>query len=239
MVWVYLFFPKFEAMKTNLIAILTGVSVVVLVSVSFISILKSAASEKTWIVAKGYRISEDVNGLQGPVAIAFLNLPGSKPEDPLYLVTELRGTIKVILNNRQVRKFGQLQGVHQPTHVLPDPRGAYGLHGLCLSRDDEYLFTTSVYRHENKLKNKITRWESDSSPKWLRGKPVAELSVPFENGQADSGHSGLPRWHNNNRRNEKPDIRYGRGESAGALDSLQGWPWRAARSLGHTQKIRA
>ena len=190
MVWVYLFFPKFEAMKTNLIAILTGVSVVVvLVSVSFISILKSATSEKTWIVAKGYRISEDVSGLQGPVAIAFLNMAGSKPEDPLYLVTELRGTIKVILNNRQVRKFGELQGVHKATHVLPNYRGAYGLHGLCLSRDDEFLFTTSVYSHGNKLKNKITRWESDSFPKWLRGKPVAELSIPFENGQVDFGHS--------------------------------------------------
>jgi hypothetical protein len=58
-----------------------------------------------WEVAPGFSISQDSEGFHLPSAIAFVPEPGSRPDDPLYFVTELRGKIKVVTNNRAVHTF--------------------------------------------------------------------------------------------------------------------------------------
>ncbi len=60
-----------------------------------------------WAVADGFTIVEDTTGYHFPSAIAFVPEPGPDPKDPLYFVTELRGTLKVVTNDRSIFTFAE------------------------------------------------------------------------------------------------------------------------------------
>ncbi|MCI0481371.1 MAG: hypothetical protein L0213_07270, partial [Candidatus Dadabacteria bacterium] len=49
----------------------------------------------------------DTEGYSFPTSIAFVPEPGSGPRDPLYFVTELRGRVKVVTNDRSVHTFAE------------------------------------------------------------------------------------------------------------------------------------
>src|SRR3954471_11903935 len=52
---------------------------------------------QSWMVLQpGYAVEVVASGFQLPVNIAFLPNPGLQPSDPLFYVTELYGTIKVV-----------------------------------------------------------------------------------------------------------------------------------------------
>ncbi len=51
---------------------------------------------KDWAVADGVSLTRDTTGYSLPSAIAFVPDPGPAPADPLYFVTELGGTVKVV-----------------------------------------------------------------------------------------------------------------------------------------------
>src|SRR5690606_4660665 len=74
----------------------------------------------------------------------FVPEPGPEPDAPLYFVTELRGTIKVVTNDRTVRTFATV-----PTVGFQDVelRGSsqQGLAGLCLDPRRGHVFVTFTY----------------------------------------------------------------------------------------------
>ncbi|HJX88208.1 MAG TPA: hypothetical protein VJ277_11660, partial [Gemmatimonadales bacterium] len=58
-----------------------------------------------WALAEGFTLRRDAQGFRFPTAIAFVPRPGPGPKDPLYFVTEIGGTIKVVTNDRTVSNF--------------------------------------------------------------------------------------------------------------------------------------
>lgn len=98
-----------------------------------------------WAVAEGLALDRDTEGYQLPTAIAFVPQPGTGPKDPLYFVTELRGKVKVVTQDRSVYTFAQDFLQSQPLKELPEFAGETGLAGICLAPKQGYVFVTFAY----------------------------------------------------------------------------------------------
>jgi glucose/arabinose dehydrogenase len=98
-----------------------------------------------WAIADGLTISRELGGFSLPSSITFVPQPGSAPEDPLYFVTELRGRVKVVANDRTVHTFADNSYIFVPEEELPSGRGQGGQGGLCLDPANGYVFVTFMY----------------------------------------------------------------------------------------------
>jgi hypothetical protein len=129
--------------------------------------LSSPADEKfdwrsDWSLKENFDISIDTEGYRFPTAIAFVPNPGNEPKDPLYFVTELRGKVKVVTNDRTVFTFAEDFFTFKPLEELPSQSGEIGLAGICLDPENGYLFVTFVYQdNSNVLRNNIVRFQSE------------------------------------------------------------------------------
>jgi glucose/arabinose dehydrogenase len=139
-----------------------------------------------WAVDEGFAVEIDTEGYQFPTAIAFVPNPGRNPQDPLYFVTELRGRVKVVTNDRTVYTFAENFVQFTPKEELPSEQGAGGLAGICLAPEHGYVFVTFIYQDENKiLRNNIVRFQSE--PDVFSLKPTSqidftEIFFPYESG---------------------------------------------------------
>jgi hypothetical protein len=114
-----------------------------------------------WIVEEGFALAIDADGFEFPSAIAFVPEPGREPRDPLYFVTELRGSIKVVTNDRTVHTFADAFFDFEPEAELPAGKGQAGLAGICLEPERGYVFVTFAYHDEaGILRNNIARFGS-------------------------------------------------------------------------------
>jgi hypothetical protein len=114
-----------------------------------------------WAVQSGYTLSIDTEGYQFPTAIAFVPQPGLGPKDPLYYVTELRGKVKVVTNDRSIYTFAEDFFQLAPAKELPSPEGEIGQAGICLDPKHGYVFVTFAYQDvDGVLRNNIVRLSS-------------------------------------------------------------------------------
>ncbi|NJN15543.1 MAG: PQQ-dependent sugar dehydrogenase [Oscillochloris sp.] len=114
-----------------------------------------------WAVAEGFTMEPDSSGYSLPAAIAFVPEPGPDPKDPLYFVTELRGKLKVVTNDRSVYTFAENFLKFVPEEELPAGRGQGGEAGLCLDPPHGYIFATFLYTNDNgSLRNNIVRYST-------------------------------------------------------------------------------
>src|SRR5687768_12802598 len=60
-----------------------------------------------WAAAPGFAVSIDTKDYEYPTSIAFVPDPGEGPKDALYFVTELKGRVKVVTNDRSVYTFAE------------------------------------------------------------------------------------------------------------------------------------
>lgn len=127
-----------------------------------------------WAVSEGFGLQIDTEGYQFPTAIAFVPNPGTGPQDPLYFVTELRGQIKVITNDRSIHTFAENFFQLQPEQELPEAEGETGLAGICLAPENGYVFVTFAYQDaEGVLRNNVIRFESQ--PQTFSLEPSGQL----------------------------------------------------------------
>lgn len=145
-----------------------------------------ATGTSNWKAPEGYKIQIDSSGWSLPVDIEFVKNPQSHPKAPLYYVTELRGRIKVVSQDRSVFLYADQVEDLRPTKELPDVKGQFGLTGLCLDEDKGHLYVTTVYRKGGLLFNKIMRFGSGDGKLGLQGKKEWEMVKLFE-----SDHSGV------------------------------------------------
>ena len=119
-----------------------------------------ASAPDLWEVSEGLSLRTDATGFHLPSAIAVVPHPGSGPKSPRYFVTELRGTVKVVTNDRSVYTFAQNFIDHRPAAELPEMEGESGLAGICLDPARGFVFVTFVY-HDSAgvLRNDIARFE--------------------------------------------------------------------------------
>jgi hypothetical protein len=104
-----------------------------------------------WAVAEGLGLHRDAEGFHLPTAIAFVPKPGLGPKDPLYFVTELRGKVKVVTNDRSVYTFAEGFLPSRPREELPEFAGETGSAGICLDPKQGYVFVTFAYQDSSPL----------------------------------------------------------------------------------------
>lgn len=140
----------------------------------------SEAWMKDWAVRDNFKVSVDAEGFQFPSAIAFVPNPGDGPDDPLYFVTELRGKVKVVTNDRTVHTFAEDFFRLKPEEELPSFSGETGLAGICLDPENGYVFVTFAYQDENNiLRNNMVRFESEPGTFSLKAKSATPFTDIF------------------------------------------------------------
>lgn len=113
-----------------------------------------------WEVRTGFSLTVDTLGYNFPTSIAFVPNPGTNPNSPLYFVTELQGTLKVVTNDRNVITYAK---DFIPLSTDTDVRTVqdqFGMAGLCLAPEFGYLFITYAYRdNDGNIRNGVIRFE--------------------------------------------------------------------------------
>lgn len=115
-----------------------------------------------WEVESGSRLEVDAGNFMLPASMAFVPDPGPNPDDPLYFVAELRGTIKVVTRDRSVHVFATDVTNFRPPVEFPagGSDAEAGLAGICLAPDEGYVFVTFAHREDGWLRNRISRFSS-------------------------------------------------------------------------------
>ncbi|MDA0347754.1 MAG: PQQ-dependent sugar dehydrogenase [Verrucomicrobia bacterium] len=135
-----------------------------------------------YAVAEGFRLEIDSQGYRFPTAIAFVPNPGTNPDSPLYFVTEIRGRLMVVSNDRTVRTFAEDFFKLEPVLELPEVAGEIGMAGLCLEPENGYIFVSYAYEDEAGLyRNGISRFQSEPGVFSLQPTSRKELAPIFKN----------------------------------------------------------
>ncbi|MGD9689223.1 MAG: PQQ-dependent sugar dehydrogenase [Phycisphaerales bacterium] len=92
----------------------------------------------------GYRVEVVATGFQLPVNIAFVPNPSPAADAPLYYVTELYGTIKVVLRNGVVQDYATNLLNFNPTGNFPGS-GEQGVAGVVVDPVNGDLIATMLY----------------------------------------------------------------------------------------------
>lgn len=142
----------------------------------------------SWAVQPGYALETDSAGFELPTALAVVPSPGSAPDDPLYFVAELKGTIKVVTNDRGVHVFGTVPTLGTQDEGLGGSSQS-GLAGLCLDAERGYLFATYTGPDEGGvLRNRIARFASEPGRFGLEAEEVRRMLPLLGEVQAAPAH---------------------------------------------------
>lgn len=124
------------------------------------SIQQAPPLHELWSVPPGFALDRVVDGLYLPVNIAFVPEPGPEPEDPLYYIAELYGTIKVVQNNGQVDTYADNLLNFDPTGTFPGS-GEQGVIGIAVQPVTGDVFVSTAYADaEIGMANKVVRFAS-------------------------------------------------------------------------------
>jgi len=142
-----------------------------------------------WALADGFTLRRDAEGFRFPTSIAFVAHPGHAPSDPLYFVTELQGTIKVVTNDRTVHTFAS-DVMPKPTQdTLPGYSGEVGLAGICLEPVHGYVFATFAYADSTGvLRNGFARFQTTVGRFGLVPSSKVVFTGPFQGDVAAVSH---------------------------------------------------
>ena len=142
-----------------------------------------------WGVPEGFAIEAHTQGYALPSAIAFIPDPGDGPKDPLYFVTELRGVIKVVTNDRSVYTFAQDFFPVDPEQGMAVYSDEFGLAGICLDPENGYVFVTYAYRSGGKkMRNNVARFETAPGTFSLEPKGMMDFREVFFPFTTDASH---------------------------------------------------
>ncbi|MGH2582843.1 MAG: PQQ-dependent sugar dehydrogenase, partial [Anaerolineales bacterium] len=144
--------------------------------------------KRNWGVVEGFSIEIDTEGYDLPSAIAFIPEPGAGPKDPLYFVTELRGTIKVVTNDRTVYTFAENFFETDPQVGLDVTSHEYGMAGICLAPEEGYVFVSYTYLQNGKLYNAIARFETRPGTFAVEYSDITYFTELFEDFPTDVSH---------------------------------------------------
>jgi glucose/arabinose dehydrogenase len=149
----------------------------------------SRGPEQDWATEAGFTLEVDTEGFDFPTALAFVPDPGPDPEDPLYFVTELGGTVKVVTNDRSVFVFAR--DLFRPGDVSPLPAidGETGLAGICLDPPTGYVFVTFAFPDSSgALRNNIVRLSSAPGTFAITAGEQVEFRDVFAGAEAAVSH---------------------------------------------------
>jgi len=109
----------------------------------FVKLARGA--DTPWRVADSqYRVERVVTGLQLPVNLAFVPSPLPDADAPLFYITELYGTIRVVLRDGTLRDYATGLLNFNPIGSFPGS-GEHGTVGTAVDPDTGDLFVATVY----------------------------------------------------------------------------------------------
>lgn len=108
----------------------------------FSTLARAAATSFTALQA-GFVVEQVAGDFQLPTNIAFVPNPGPNPHDPLFYVTELYGTIKVVTRDFSVSNYATGLLNFNPTGNFPGS-GEQGLAGIVVDPSTGDIFATRV-----------------------------------------------------------------------------------------------
>lgn len=145
--------------------------------------------QKDWALQRGFNIEIDSQGFQFPTSIAFVPNPGPDPKDPLYFVTELKGRVSVVSNDRTVSTFAEDFFSLRPDRVVPKIDEEVGMGALCLDPEHGYVFVTFSYHdRDNILRNNVARFQSSPGTFSLSPSDLVDFSEIFAPYQSIPSH---------------------------------------------------
>ncbi len=124
------------------------------------SFLFAQASE--WEVTPGFVVEQVASDLHLPVNIAFMPNPRFDSGAPHFYVSELYGSIKVVLRNGDVLSYASDLLNFNPTGSFPGS-GETGLIGLSVDSNGDLTATTAFQDAQFGFKNRVIHIFSDSS----------------------------------------------------------------------------
>ncbi|MFP8874992.1 MAG: PQQ-dependent sugar dehydrogenase, partial [Myxococcota bacterium] len=144
-----------------------------------------------WALAPGFALETDATGFELPSAIAFVPNPGPDPQDPLYFVTELRGRIKVVSNDRRVHTFAEdffsLESMSDfaQSERLPE----MGMAGIALDEETGYVFVSFSYHDaDGNVKFNIARFQTEPGTFSLKPAGRTDFTDIFSDHPGDDSH---------------------------------------------------
>ena len=108
------------------------------------SILARGSPVPWSVIQPGFRVELVATGFQLPINITFIPNPGNEPDDPLFYVTELYGTIKVVSNDGTVSDYATGLLNFNPTGNFPGS-GEQGLTGIVVEPITGDVFVSMLY----------------------------------------------------------------------------------------------
>ncbi len=152
----------------------------------------SASGEEQWALQPGFEMMVDSDGFAFPTSLSFIQDPGEAAGAPLYFVSELRGTIKVVARDRTVHEFASVP-VYDPEssglRELPNTEGEGGLGGMCLDQARGYVFATFTYTDSSGvIRNGLVRFESQPHEFGLRSTGVTDIGEFLREERSGTAH---------------------------------------------------
>ena len=142
-----------------------------------------------WELARGFALDVDTDGYHFPTSIAFVPSPGPGPKDPLYFVTELRGKLKVVTNDRSVLTFAEDFFHLALPYELPNMRAEIGLGAVALDPEHGYVFASFAYQDdEGALHNDIVRFETEPGTFAIRPSDSMRFTDVFDEFGSSRSH---------------------------------------------------
>jgi glucose/arabinose dehydrogenase len=103
-----------------------------------------SGAEVPWeVLQPGFRVERVATGFQLPVNIAFVPSPGPNGDDPLYYVTELYGSIKVVTRSGEISTYASGLLNFDPLGSFPGS-GEKGLTGIAVEPATGDIFASEV-----------------------------------------------------------------------------------------------
>lgn len=108
----------------------------------------------------GFELETVTTGLKLPVDLVFVPEPGPDPDDPLFYVSELQGTIVTVLRDGSQVTFASDLLNYDPGGAFPGS-GEQGLTGLCIDEESGDLFAAMLYLGNDGLRHpRVQRFTS-------------------------------------------------------------------------------
>jgi glucose/arabinose dehydrogenase len=109
-----------------------------------LAIVPQPLEEGTWSVAPDFQLDAVASGFQLPVGIAFVPQPGPDPDDPLFYVLELYGSIKTVRRSGVVSDYATGLLNFDPLGQFSGS-GSHGLGGAAVDPANGDLYVTLTY----------------------------------------------------------------------------------------------
>ncbi len=148
-------------------------------------VLNDQKENSEWLIDHGFKLSEMPIQLESASDIAYIGDKSKSKGDVLFYISTLRGEIYGWTRSKKLLKLGVDEEIYQPRKELPDFEGETGMGGICLSPDQQFLFTTGVYVKGWARINKVTRWKIDAQGSLSKD---IELKEVFEKDTTGNAH---------------------------------------------------